>query len=98
MIDLRTDALSQPTDQMWAAMRAAEVGWAYLGEDASVNELEARGVPVPVRLLAATPFVLHFPHTYLNAVDPGRMLYGITFPGETPPVPLSACAAMSASE
>lgn len=55
---------------------------------AVVDELEARGVPVPVRLLAATPFVLRFPHTYLNAVDPGRMLYGITFPGEVPPVPL----------
>jgi alanine racemase len=41
-----------------------------------------------VRLLAASPFVLRFPHTYLNAVDPGRMLYGITFPGETEPVPL----------
>lgn len=53
-----------------------------------VDELEARGVRVPVRLLAATPWVLRFPHTYLNAVDPGRMLYGITFPGETPPVPL----------
>jgi alanine racemase len=53
-----------------------------------VDELEARGARVPVRLLAASPFVLRFPHTYLNAVDPGRMLYGITFPGETPPVPL----------
>jgi alanine racemase len=53
-----------------------------------VDELEARGVRVPVRLLAASPFVLRFPQTYLNAVDPGRMLYGITFPGETPPVPL----------
>jgi alanine racemase len=53
-----------------------------------VDELEARGVRVPVRLLAATPFVLRFPHTYLNAVDPGRMLYGITFPGETVPVVL----------
>lgn len=55
---------------------------------AVVDDLEARGVRVPIRLLAATPFVLRFPHTYLNAVDPGRMLYGITFPGETPPVPL----------
>jgi alanine racemase len=53
-----------------------------------VDELESCGVRVPVRLLAASPFVLRFPHTYLNAVDPGRMLYGITFPGETPPVPL----------
>ena len=53
-----------------------------------IDELESRGVRVPVRLLAATPFVLRFPHTYLNAVDPGRMLYGITFPGETPPIPL----------
>ena len=53
-----------------------------------VDELEARGIRVPVRLLAATPFVLRFPHTYLNAVDPGRMLYGMILPGETPPVPL----------
>ena len=53
-----------------------------------VDELEARGVPVPIRLLAASPFLLRFPQTYLNAVDPGRMLYGITFPGEPSPLPL----------
>ena len=53
-----------------------------------IDELEARGVRVPIRLFAATPFVLRFPHTYLNAVDPGRMLYGLTLPGEAPPVPL----------
>jgi alanine racemase len=53
-----------------------------------VDELEARGVRVPIRLVAATPWVLRFPHTYLNAVDPGRMLYGIVMPDETPPVPL----------
>jgi alanine racemase len=55
---------------------------------AVVDELEARGVRVPIRLLAASPFVLGFPQTYLNAVDPGRMLYGITFSGETSPVSL----------
>jgi alanine racemase len=55
---------------------------------AVVDELEAMGIRVPVRLLAASPFVLRFPQTYLNAVDPGRMLYGITFPGEPAPLPL----------
>jgi alanine racemase len=55
---------------------------------AVVDELQARGLTVPIRLLAASPFVLRFPQTYLNAVDPGRMLYGITFAGESPPVPL----------
>jgi alanine racemase len=55
---------------------------------AVVDELEAQGVAVPIRLLAASPFVLRFPRTYLNAVDPGRMLYGITFPDEPTPVPL----------
>ena len=55
---------------------------------AVVDELAARGVSVPIRLLAASPFVLRFPQTYLNAVDPGRMLYGVTLPGETSPVPL----------
>src|SRR5438132_1318429 len=28
---------------MWAAMRAAEFGWAFVGEDASVNELTRLG-------------------------------------------------------
>jgi alanine racemase len=55
---------------------------------AVVDELEARGVRVPIRLFAASPFVLRYPQTYLNAVDPGRMLYGIVFPGETSPIPL----------
>jgi alanine racemase len=55
---------------------------------AVVDELEARGIRVPIRLLASSPYVLKFPQTYLNAVDPGRMLYGITFPGERSPVPL----------
>jgi alanine racemase len=73
----------------------AEVGgdpayadWQLARFTSVVDELEMRGVRVPVRLVAATPWVLRFPHTYLNAVDPGRMLYGITFPGEAPPVPL----------
>jgi len=53
-----------------------------------VDELEARGVTVPTRLLASSPFVLKFPQTYLNAVDPGRMLYGITMADETSRLPL----------
>ena len=39
MIDLRSDLVSVPTDEMWEAMRAAELGWATVGEDASVNLL-----------------------------------------------------------
>ena len=67
---------------------AAYAEWQLGRFTAVVDELEARGIPVPVRLLAASPFVLRFPQTYLNAVDPGRMLYGITFAGETSPLPL----------
>ncbi|MEI7760256.1 MAG: GntG family PLP-dependent aldolase [Thermoleophilia bacterium] len=39
MIDLRSDLMSVPTDEMWNAMREAELGWATVGEDASVNAL-----------------------------------------------------------
>ena len=42
MIDLRSDLLTVPTAEMWEAMRAAELGWATYGEDASVNELCGR--------------------------------------------------------
>ena len=42
-LDLRSDAITQPTDEMWEAMRQATLGWASVGEDASVRELEERG-------------------------------------------------------
>jgi len=63
--------------------------WQLARYTAVIDELEARGIPVPVRLFASSPFVVKFPQTYLNAVDPGRMLYGILFPGEVSPVPLA---------
>lgn len=53
-----------------------------------VEKVEKSGVKVPIRLLAASPFIIRFPQTYLNAVDPGRMLYGITYPGERSPITL----------
>jgi threonine aldolase len=42
VIDLRSDLCTVPTEEMWGAMRAAELGWATVGEDRSVNELCAR--------------------------------------------------------
>ena len=67
---------------------AAYADWQLGRFTAVVDELEARGVRVPIRLLAASPFVLRFPQSYLNAVDPGRMLYGQTMKDETAPSPL----------
>ena len=62
----------------------AYVDWQLARFTAVLDELAAGGVDIPVRLLASTPLVLRFPHTYLNAVDPGRMLYGIAFEGDGP--------------
>lgn len=39
MIDLRSDLCTVPTDEMWDAMRRAELGWPRFGEDASLNAL-----------------------------------------------------------
>ena len=41
-VDLRSDLHALPTDEMWAAMRSAPLGWATYGEDPSVNELQER--------------------------------------------------------
>jgi alanine racemase len=67
---------------------AAYADWQLGRFTAVVDELEARGVRVPIRLLAASPFVLRYPQSYLNAVDPGRMLYGMTMKDEHAPTPL----------
>lgn len=39
--DLRSDAVTQPTEEMWQAMRTARLGWAPFGDDESVERLEA---------------------------------------------------------
>ena len=41
-IDLRSDTVTQPTDDMRRAMAAAEVGDDVFGEDPSINELQER--------------------------------------------------------
>jgi alanine racemase len=67
----------------------AYVEWQVSRLTGVIDELKSLGVNVPIRMLAASPFVIKFPETYLNAVEPGRILYGISYAGEEPPVPLS---------
>lgn len=54
----------------------AYIAWQFSRFTAVLDALAAQGVDVPIRLAASSPLVLGFPSTYLNAVDPGRMLYG----------------------
>ena len=42
MIDLRSDTVTQPTSAMWDAMRAAPLGDDVLGDEPSVQALEAK--------------------------------------------------------
>ena len=42
VIDLRSDTLTHPTDEMRQAMAEAEVGDDVYGEDPSINRLEQR--------------------------------------------------------
>ena len=46
LIDLRSDTVTQPTDEMRRAMAAAEVGDDVFGEDPSINELQQRAADV----------------------------------------------------
>jgi threonine aldolase len=39
-LDLRSDAVTQPTAEMWQAMQQAPLGWAHVGEDPLIYELE----------------------------------------------------------
>lgn len=45
---------------------------------AVVDDLRRKGIEIPLKMAAATPAILKYPQTYLNAVDPGRLLFGNT--------------------
>src|SRR3954451_981191 len=88
MIDLRSDVCSVPTDALWEAMRAAELGWALVGEDASVNRLCER-----VATLLGKPAAL-----WLPTLGMGNLVAMLTFcaPGEK--VVLEAASHVLSSE
>ena len=88
MIDLRSDVCSVPTDAMWEAMREAELGWALVGEDASVNTLCER-----VAALLGKPAAL-----WLPTLGMGNLVAMLTFcaPGEK--VVLEAASHVLSSE
>lgn len=46
LIDLRSDTVTKPTEEMRQAMAAAEVGDDVYGEDPSINRLEARAAEI----------------------------------------------------
>jgi alanine racemase len=66
----------------------AYVEWQFARFTAVLDEVAGEGVDVPIRLAASTLPILGFPATYLNAVDPGRMLYGYRREDIKTPLPL----------
>jgi alanine racemase len=65
------------------------VDWQFGRFTAVLDGLAAAGVQVPVKLAASSPLVMQHGHTYLTAVDPGSMLYGVPQSFSTPPaIPL----------
>ena len=69
----------------------AYIDWQFGRFTSVLDGLAAAGVEVPVKLAASSPLVMQHRHTYLNAVDPGSMLYGLPSSfGTAPAVPLAA--------
>lgn len=64
------------------------IRWQFDRFAAVLAALAAHGVDVPVRLAASTPLIAEYPDTWLNAVDPGQMLYGVGRKTDASPVPL----------
>jgi alanine racemase len=53
------------------------IDWQFGRFTAVLGALAAAGLEVPVKLAASSPLVMQHRGTYLNAVDPGSMLYGV---------------------
>ncbi len=51
--------------------------------NSAVQQIEAVGIALRTKMVAGTAAVMEFPEMDLDAVDPGRMLFGIGFPGTT---------------
>lgn len=52
------------------------IGWQLNKFKTVLETLEIKRIEIPIKMASSTPTILQFPHTYLNAVDPGRLIYG----------------------
>jgi alanine racemase len=52
------------------------MNWQHAHFLSVLGEIEAKGINVPIKMAAATPSILQNPQTYLNCVDPGRLIFG----------------------
>ncbi len=55
----------------------ARASWQLANFQRGIAAAQELGIEVPLRMVAATAAVLNYPEMDLNAVDPGRMLYGV---------------------
>jgi alanine racemase len=55
---------------------AAYIDWQFNKFKAVIDALEVKEIEVPIKMASSTPAILQFPYTYLNAVDPGRLIFG----------------------
>ena len=55
--------------------------WQFGNFSHAVATIETCGLPLPVRMVSGTASLLEFPEMDLQAVDPGRALFGIGFEG-----------------
>jgi alanine racemase len=53
------------------------VEWQFARFRRVLEELEEAGIRVPIRMVAHSSIVPHFPHMDLDAVDPGKLVYGL---------------------
>jgi alanine racemase len=53
--------------------------WQFANFGRAVAESKQNGLPIPVRMVSGTAVLLEFPDMDLEAVDPGRALFGIGF-------------------
>ena len=52
------------------------IDWQFNKFKNIIIELSNQGINIPIKMSSATPTILQSPHTYLNAVDPGRLIFG----------------------
>jgi alanine racemase len=53
------------------------VEWQFARFRGVLKRLEEGGISVPIRMVAHSSIVPHYPHMDLDAVDPGKLIYGL---------------------
>jgi len=78
--NLRILGVYSHLDRLDLELDTSYVNWQFLRFKKEIQKLKDTGINIPINIASSSAEVLQFPYMFMNAIDIGKIIYGIYYP------------------